>query len=252
MSINELFHNESNESNVSNRLLNGTAELTRIASIAATNIIHKMEENIEAYRDRIAQSATDSKELDAIIDEFKPYADIEEDHPLRNLSIETVESMLKSQQSKRSRAKSKTMTLDNYATLLTAAIAEDIIRDLYNKPKSAGNFGNRAGIVDYTPAQLEALAADQEALKREIRNVQSKKSIMKSKEDFDESSDRWQSLLRAEVMLKDLRTDANTKVVEVDHTKEKIAELLNGIDLEHLKAADAKDLLAAIHEATNN
>jgi len=252
MSINELFHNESNESAASNRLLNGTAELTRIANNAATSILRKMEENIDAYRDRIAESATNSKELDAIIEEFKPYTNIEEDHPLRNLSVETFEGMLKSQQSKRSRAKSKTMTLDNYVTLLTAAIAEDILRDLYNKPKSAGNFGNRAGIVDYTPAQLEALAADQDALKREIRNVQSKKSIMKSKDDFDETSDRWQSLLRAEVMLKDLRVDTNTKVVEVDHTKEKIAEMLNGIDLEHLKAADAKDILAAIHEATNS
>jgi hypothetical protein len=92
--------------------------------------------------------------------------------------------MLKSQQSKRSRAKSKAMTLDNYTTLLTAAIAEDIIREIYNKPKSAGGFHRAAGTVDYTIDQLQALHDDQEALRKEIRNVQSKKSIMKSKNPF--------------------------------------------------------------------
>lgn len=246
MSINELFGTETQETTPNARLLNGTAELTRIANNAATSIVRKMEESIDTYRERIALSATDTKELDAIIDEFKPFADIDEDSILRNLDDRTVEGMLKSQQSKRSRSKSKTMTLDNYVTLLTAAIAEDILREIYNKPKAAHVGFRTAGTIDYTPAQLEAFAEDQEALCREIRNIQSKKSIMKSKENFDPSSERWQSLLKAELMLKNLRIGGHSTVVEVDTTKNALSEMLDGVDLEHIKAADAKELLNAI------
>lgn len=247
MSINELFGTNEMSVSAAHRGLPGTAELTNIASAAAHTIIKHMEEDIENYRPRIQKSAVDAKELDEIINEFKPYADIPEDSILRNLDEETVESMLKSQQSKRSRTKSKAMTLDNYVTLLTAAIAEDILREIYNKPKSAGGFHRAAGTVDYTIEQLEALHADQEALRKEIRNVQSKKSIMKSKADFDESDERWQALLVAEQRLKDMRIGGTTtKVVEVDKTKDALAEMLNGIDIKHLKSADAHELLERI------
>lgn len=242
MSINELFGNETKET-TNARTLNGTAELTRVSNNIAIDIIKQMEEDIDNYRDRIAKSASDSKEMNALIDEFKPWTDIEEDSILRNLDEDTVEGMLKSQQSKRSRSKSKTMTLDNYRTLMTATIAEDILRELYNKPKSVAFGARRAGNVDYTPAQLEAYADDQEALRREIRNIQSKKSIAKSKADFDESSEYYQSLLRAERMLKDLRVSGAPRV---DETKNKLTELLGNVDIEHLKASDSKELLASI------
>lgn len=243
MSINELFHTETKE-NTNTRALSGTAELTKISNNVAVSIIRRMEEQIDVYRDRIARSANDAKEMDALLEEFKPWADIEEDNIVRNLDDATVEGMLKSQQSKRSRTKSKAMTLDNYCTLMTATIAESLLREIYNKPKSAA-FGNRRGSsVDYTPAELERYSEDQESLRKEIRNIQSKKSIMKSKADFDESSEQWLALLKAEQMLKDLRV--NTSVVEVDTTKDKLKELLAGKDLEHLKSADSKELLSAI------
>lgn len=252
MSINELFGTNESNATTHARALPGTAELTNIASAAAHTIIKHMEEDIENYRPRIQQSATDAKELDAIINEFKPYADISDESILRSLDDETVEGMLKSQQSKRSRAKAKQMTLDNYMTLLTAAIAEDILRDLYNKPKSAGGFHRTAGTVDYTIEQLEALHADQEALRKEIRNVQSKKSIMKSKADFDESDERYQALLKAEQQLKDMRIGGtSTKVVEVDNTKNALTELLNGVDVNKLKSADAHALLERIAQMAN-
>ena len=178
----------------------------------------------------------------------KPLVDIESDDPLRFLDEDTVESMLKSQQSKRSRAKGKAMTLDNYKTLMTAAIAEDILRELYNKPKQAGGT-KRRGSVEFTTEQLDALSADQVQLRKEIRNIQSKKSIMKSKADFDESSEAWQQLLKVESMLKDLRVGGRgSTVVEVDTTKDALADVLDGVDIEHLKAADAKELLARISE----
>ena len=251
MSINELFG--TNENITTNaRSLAGTAELTNIATAAAHRIIKAMEADIENYRPRIQMSADDAKELDAIINEFKPLHEIDEEHMLRNLNDEVVEGMLKSQQSKRSRAKSKAMTLDNYTTLLTAAIAEDILREIYNKPKSVGGFHRATGTVDYTVEQLQALHNDQQALRKEIRNIQSKKSIMKSKADFDESDERWQSLLRAEQQLKDMRVGgATTQVVEVDKTKDALAEMLNGIDINHLKSADAHALLERIAQMTS-
>ena len=250
MSINELFGTNANVT-ANARSLPGTAELTNIAMNAAHSMLKQMEEDIETYRPRIQKSSTDARELDAIIDEFKPYCDIEEDNILRHLDDATVDGMLKSQQSKRSRAKSKTMTLDNYVTLLTAAIAEDILREIYNKPKSAGGFQRASGTVDYTGAQLEALAADQEALRREIRNIQSKKSIMKSKADFSEGDERWLALLKAEQQLKDLRVGGHSAaVIEVDKTKDALSELLAGKDISKMKSAEAHELLEAIAKMT--
>lgn len=244
MSINELFNTESNAS-TNPHILNGTAELTHIANSEATRIIREMEANIDVYRERIAQSSKDMRIMDEIIREFKPWDAIEEGSMLRSLSEETVESMLRSQQSKRSRTKGKAMTLDNYRTLLSAAIAEETLREIYNKPKSAHVGVRSSGPVDFTPAQLERLAEDQEALRKEIRNIQSKKSIMKRKPDFDESDERWLALLKAETMLKDLRV---REVVEVDHTKNQLTELLGDIDIESLKAHDSKELLARISD----
>ena len=246
MSMNELFGINSTNVTAGTRGLPGTAELTAIATNAAHRIVKAMEEDIDAYRDRIQKSTADSRELERIISEFKPFADIEDDNILRSLEDVTVENILKSQQSKRSRAKSKAMTLDNYVVLLSAAIAEDILRELYNKPKTAS--GRRiASTVDYTGAQLEAFAEDQEALRREIRNIQSKKSIMKSKADFNESDERWLALLKAEQQLKDLRVGGHTAhVVEVDRTKDALAEMLAGADLGDMKAADARKMLEDI------
>ncbi len=251
MSINELFGAKNEMSTANARSLPGTAELTSVAHATAIRIMKAMEEDIEAFKPRIQKSATDSKELDAIIDELADYK-IDEESILYNLSDEQVESMLKSQQSKRSRSKSKSMTVDNYVTLLTAAIAEDILRTIYNKPKSAGGFHRTAGSVDYTIEQLEALGNDQEALKREIRNIQSKKSIMKSKADFDESDPRWQALLKAEQQLKDMRIGGRSGVVEVDKTKNALDELLAGKDISKMKSAEAHELLERIAALTAN
>lgn len=245
MSINELFDAGTNGESTNPRTLSGTAELTRISNGAAVKIIRSMEEQIDVYRERIAKSAKDYKEMDDLLNEFKPWCDIDDDSPLRDLDDETVEGMLKSQQSKRSRTKGKPMTIDNYTSLMTATIAEGLLRELYGKPKSATFGKRRSGALDYTPAELEAYAEDQEALRREIRNVQSKKSIAKSKIDFDESSEYYQSLLKAERMLKDLRNDS-APVVEVDTTKNKLKELLGNTDIDHLKAADSKELLSSI------
>lgn len=250
MSISELFGSTKSGITANARNLPGTAELTNVARSAAIRMMKAMEENMEAYKPRIQASATDSNELESIIRDFEYLLEVDEGSVLRTLSDEMVESMLKSQQSKRSRAKSKPMTVDNYITMLTAAIAEDVLRDIYNKPKSAGGPRRVAGSIDYTAEQLEALGNDQEALKREIRNVQSKKSIMKAKVDFDEADPRWQALLKAEQQLKSMRVGGRSGVVEVDKTKDALSELLAGKDLSKMKVGDAHELLARIAQLT--
>jgi hypothetical protein len=245
MSINELFGATNEMNTAGSRGLPGTAELTSVAHNAAIRMMKAMEADIETWTPRIKKSATDSHELDAIIEELCDYH-VDDESILRYLSDEQVEGMLKSQQSKRSRSKSKAMTVDNYITLLTAAIAETILRDLYNKPKSAGGFKRATGSVDYTIEQLQALGEDQEALRKEIRNIQSKKSIMKSKADFDESDERWLALLKAEQQLKDMRIGGRSGVVEVDRTKDALSDLLAGKDISKMKSAEAHELLERI------
>ena len=50
-------------------------------------------------------------------------------------------------------------------------------------------------------------------------------------------------------MLKNLRVGGRSStVVEVDHTRDALVGLLDGVDMEHMKAADAKELLAKIAE----
>lgn len=252
MSFNELFEINANETTVHHRGLAGTAELTRLASNIATNIIKTMEANIEEFRPRIQKSTQDAKELDNIIDEL---GEINPDDAnfLTELEEHIIDGMLKSQQSKRSRSKGKAMTLDNYRTLMTAAVAETIIRTVAGKPKTYVGHRTTGGSVNYTIEQLEALGADQAALRKEIRNIQSKKSIMKSKADFDESDERWQALLKAEQQLKDMRVgSAPAQVVEVDTTKNNLSEMLEGVDVSKLKSADAHELLEKIQGMVQN
>lgn len=250
MSMNELF--ETKATTATGRVgLPGTAELTAIASRIASDILNIMSEDVDTYRIRILESAKDNVELDKLIDELHPLGNEALDF-MDELDENVVDNMLKSQQSKRSRTRSKTMTMDNYRSLLTAAIAENLIRLKTGKIKTNGTMRVGGALDSFTPARLEELAADQEALRREIRNIQSRKSIMKSKADFDESSEAWQQLLKIEAQLKDLRvTTRGVHTVEVDTTKEQLKDLLGDVDPEHLKAADSKELLARIHDMLN-
>lgn len=234
-----------NENNTGNsRELNGTAQLTSIAGNLATEILQTMNSNIEEFAADIKASQSDNNAMDALIERVHPLEDVDVEF-LKELNDETIDGMLKSQQSKRSRCKSKAMTMDNYRALMTGAIAENLIRLATGKKKHAGGPRRLAGSVDYTIEQLQALGEDQDALRKEIRNVQSKKSIMKSKADFDESDERYQALLRAEQQLKDMRI-SGASIVEVDTTKNALSDLLAGADIHNMKAADAKALLEQI------
>lgn len=243
--MNNLFATENNATTVGSRGLTGTAQLTSIASNIAAEIIRTMNEDIEEYTADIKASQSDNNAMDKLIERVRPLS-ADDANFLNDIGEEVIEGMLKSQQSKRSRCKSKTMTMDNYRALMTGAIAENLIRLVTGKEKNSSGPHRHAGVVDYTIEQLQQLEADQEKLKKEIRNVQSKKSIMKSKADFDENDERYQALLKAEQQLKDMRIGTTVEIVEVDKTKDSLSELLAGKDIHDLKAADSKELLEQI------
>lgn len=247
--MNNLFATVNNTSATSNRGLSGTAQLTSVASNIAADILNKMNANIDEFVDDIKASQVDNNAMDNLIEKVNPLGEVDVEF-LKELDDETIDGMLKSQQSKRSRCKSKAMTMDNYRALMTGAIAENLIRLATGKEKHSGGPRRMAGSVDYTIEELQQLSEDQEKLKKEIRNVQSKKSIMKSKADFDENDERWQALLKAEQQLKDMRI-SGSNIVEVDTTKNALTDLMQGADINNMKAADAKALLEQIAALTH-
>ena len=153
MSINELFGTTVSETTTNARSLTGTAQLTSLASRIADGIIKTMEADIDNYRDRIQESAKDHGKMDVLIDELGE-VNPDEAEFLTALDEATIDGILKSQQSKRSRAKNKEMTLDNYRTMMTAAVAENIVRIVCGKPKSASGNRSVGGVVNYTIEQL--------------------------------------------------------------------------------------------------
>lgn len=251
MTMNNLFAESNNTVTTNGRGLAGTAQLTEIASHLTNDVIAQLNENIDEHMELFKASQREHSAMDTLIEEMVDFDTVDYDF-IYQLDDKTVDGMLKSQQSKRSRCKSKAMTMDNYKSMMTAAIAEKIIRLATGKTKNAVGVRRGTGTVTFSDEELEALRVDQEQLKKELRNVQSKKSIMKSKADFSEDDERWQALLVAEEQLKSIRVSTRgARVVEVDTTKEKLEEVFEGIDIENIgsmKAADSKALLAKLAE----
>ena len=247
--INEMFNTvENNETTTNARSLAGTAQLTSVANTLVANCMAKLSEQLDDYKELFMESQKDHNAMDKLLALLIDFDSIDVEF-ISSLDEQTVDGMLKSQQSKRSRAKNKLMTMDNYKNMMAGAIAENLIRKATGKAKMATGIRRASGSLDFTEEELEQLKEDQERLKKEIRNIQSKKSIMKSKEDFTEEDEHWKKLLEVEEQLKSLRVSTRaTRVVKVDETKEKLASAFADVDLEHIKAADSKALLAQIKE----
>lgn len=237
--LTNLFKEVDSQKTTNNRGLEGTAQLNSVASRIVDDILQHINENADKLAERVAASQKDHDEMDKLIKECYELETVDIEF-LKALDEETLERMLRSQQSKRSRAKSKVMTLDNYRNMMMGAVAEHLIRRALGKEKNAGR-ARHAGIVEFTDEQLEELKSDPDKLRRAIRNIQSKKSIMRSKEGFSEDDERWKKLLEAEEKLKALRM--SVRGVAVDRTKQQLAKMLDGININELKAADAKKLL---------
>ncbi|MNH10161.1 hypothetical protein D3C79_696310 [compost metagenome] len=232
---------------VSNRgnQLSATADLT-FMSEQLTNDITKEVLSRPDLNDMAAKSIDDNDALDALIQTISPLDDVETLF-LKEVSEDDLDKMLRSQQSKRSRAKSKEpRTLESYKTMMTAAIAEMLIRKQMGKPKgsSGGNFDGS----DFTDAEIEEFKNDADKLSKAIRNVQSKKSIAKNKSGFDETGDHWQHLLRQEAFLKALRDNSKpviTKEIEEElDAKKQAQEMLQAVEsTDDLSGDDAKSML---------
>lgn len=242
--LNEMFATNANETaTTSNRSLAGTAQLTSIANSIVAEVMNKADTDAENYQEKIVVSQTDHNVMDELIRELYDLESADVNF-LKELDEETLNAMLKSQQSKRSRSKSKTMTLENYRSLMSGAVAELLLRQAMGKVKSSLGYRRASGSVEYTAEELENFKNDQDALKREIRNVQSKKSIMKSKADFNEEDERWIQLLTAEDQLKSMRANTGTtRTVVVDKTGDALKAELADKDIDKMKANDAKELL---------
>lgn len=247
--INEMFNTvENNETTTNARNLAGTAQLTSVANTLVADCMAKLSEQLDDYKELFMESQKDHNAMDKLLAMLIDFDAIDVEF-ISSLDEQTIDGMLKSQQSKRSRAKNKLMTMDNYKNMMAGAIAENLIRKATGKAKMATGIRRAAGSLEFTEEELEQLKEDQERLKKEIRNIQSKKSIMKSKEDFTEEDEHWKRLLEVEEQLKSLRVSTRaTRVVKVDETKEKLASAFADVDLEHIKAADSKALLAQIKE----
>lgn len=224
-----------------------TANLTRISADIAREILKRAEADAEKYQQVILDSQKSHDVMDQLINEIYNLNEVDIGF-LKDESEEVLDRMIKSQQSKRSRAKSKEMTLDNYITMLTGAVAENLLRIAANKPKSAGGGVARRGSVRYSDEELEIFANDPEALKRAIRNVQSKKSIYKSKADFDPESERWQELLEVEAQLKAIRDGQTIEAERAIEKTQSLEEMLATVDPKDLKATEAKDMLESIKQ----
>lgn len=248
--LEDLFANNTTKevSNRSNQLTH-TARLTQVSMDIARTITKAATEaeDTEKFRKMVAESQKEHHVMDELITELYDLNSVDIGF-LKELDEDTLDRMIKSQQSKRSRAKSKEMTFDNYMTMLTGAVAENLLRIAANKPKTAGGGGARRTEITYSEEELEQLANDPEALGRAIRNVQSKKSIEKRKADFSEDSERWQQLLEAEAQLKAIRDGKSLEAEKALEKANKVTEMLESIDPKDLKAADAKQLLEGIKE----
>lgn len=247
--LKELFANNNTNQEVTNRgnQLSSTAELTRISTDIAREILKRAEADAEKYQTKIVESQKSHDVMDQLINEIYDLTTVDIDF-LKAESEEVLDRMIKSQQSKRSRAKSKEMTLDNYITMLTGAVAENLLRIAANKPKTAGGGGARRSSVRYSEEELEAFKNDPEALRKALRNIQSKKSIYKSKADFDPESERWQELLEVEAQLKAIRDGQTAEAEKAIEKTNQLEEMLATVDPKDLKAADAKELLDSIKQ----
>lgn len=243
----QLFVNTKDVKSNTGNQLSATAQLTNIAEDITEEIFDMMMSSQSEYADDILASQQSHDSMDDLILSINELDTIDIDF-LKALDENTLEKMIRSQQSKRSRAKAKEMTADNYKVMMTGAVAELLLRIAADKPKSASTNSD----VAYSDKELEKLASDEEALKKAIRNVQSKKSIAKSKADFSETSQRWQALLIAEKQLKDLRNQLNGLVNEQANEalqlKKQQEELLADFDPENASAEDAKELLAMMKQ----
>lgn len=240
-----------NETKAANgRTLTGTVQLQMQAAEIKKSVIAQLEEAMngeqaEELEAAMLKAQSDNNAMDELVQRFTDISSADVAWLAGNADAD---KMLASVQSKRSRLKTKEATYDVFVQMVEASISEQLIRVATGKTKGNGGATRVRGSVEYTEEQLAAYAEDQDALKREIRNIQSKKSIMKSKAGFSEQDAYWIKLLDAEAQLKALRvgTTSKTVVVQPDPIREQLKDMIGDTDISKMNKADMAALLANI------
>lgn len=202
----------------SKRGVPGAQLVKQIAMGMASQIMAKIPQGDDEFLSKVKASQTSTAALDELVKQ--ECGDALNNEQVATFDHEEAQKILKSNQSNRSRRKNMAMTQANYVELLTAAIAEWVVRTSCDMQKSAMAFGGVSRqSMEINEATVAELAKDQEALGRAIRNIQSKKSTYKAKhadEDY-EQDEAWQQLLAQETMLKAVRvtTPAGRKGVSI-------------------------------------
>ena len=240
--LNKLFTAEAKEAK-GKRALSGTAEMTANAEVVVNSVLEALSNSYEDHAELFEQSKVDANAMDMLISEFtNKFEDVDVSF-LEKYDDDELKAMLKSQQSKRSRAKSKDMTMDNYTSMMNAAVCERMIR------KHTGNAKTRTagrGSNMYTDEFLNSMAEDQHELRRELRNVQSKMCIFRKKhpEDFLDF-DEYKELERVEATLKEMRMP-----IEGHRVKMSDVTAALDVDVKELDLDEAKQLIAELQKLT--
>ena len=240
--LNNLFTANTKETK-GKRALSGTAEMTANAEVVVNNIFEELSNCYDDYAETFEQSKTDANAMDALINQFTDDLSDVDVSFLEKYDDEELKAMLKSQQSKRSRSKSKEMTIDNYTAMMNAAVCELMIRTATGRAKTR-TAGRGSSI--YTDEYLNSLADDQHELRRELRNVQSKMCIFRKKHPEDHSEfDEYQELMRVENTLKEMR-------VPIEGHRVKMSEVTAALDVDAnaLSLEEAQQLIAALQNIT--
>ena len=240
--LNKLFTAEAKETK-GKRALSGTAEMTANAEVVVNSVLEALSNSYDDHAELFEQSKADANAMDMLISEFtNKFEDVDVSF-LEKYDDDELKSMLKSQQSKRSRSKSKDMTMDNYKSMMNAAVCELMIRTFTGKAKTrvAGRGSNM-----YTDEFLNSMAEDQHELRRELRNVQSKMCIFRKKhpEDFLDFEE-YKELERVEATLKEMRTP-----IEGHRVKMSDVTAALDVDINELELEDAKQLIAELQKLT--
>jgi hypothetical protein len=147
MGIHNLFTTNANDTSATNaRALAGTARLTEHADSIMAAVQKALEDSKVGdelpaeLSAKVAASMKNHDEMDALIAFLNPLEGTNVEY-LKELGDAELDKMLKSQQSKRSRAKGKQMTFDNYRSMMEGAIGET---GLKCPPAHAIALGQRA------------------------------------------------------------------------------------------------------------
>lgn len=160
---------------------------------------------------------------------------------------EVVGKALKSQQSKRSRARSAIkdgdVSIQDYKKYLVGAIAEHLIRNSCEVPKGIRSERTSSiATLELTEEEAVSFKADQFKLAKVIRNVQSKKTAMKKVAGFTEEDAQWVKILAYEESLKVLRTGESSIDPELANKALRADEMAAAMsalgDISKMKKAD--------------